>query len=174
MDTPKSPKLDIIIPAFRGHSQNFLMALDQIAEEDALKRVEGKTNHIIWMAGNFLDMRYAMGNVLGLDEEFEFRDYFFQGKALDENLDYPTLEQLRESFHKISPLVYRKLLEVSDEDLGKAFPMGMNIDFFPETVLNFVGMCIGREDYLCGQIGLMRRILGYEGIKYDFDKNMKY
>lgn len=174
MDTPKSPKLEIIIPAFRGHSQNFLMALDQIAEEDALKRVEGKTNHIIWMAGNFLDMRYAMGNVLGLDEEFEFRDYFFQGKALDENLDYPTLKQLRESFHKISPLVYRKLLEVSDEDMDKTFPMGMNIDFFPETVLNFVGMCIGREDYLCGQIGLMRRILGYEGIKYDFDKNMKY
>ncbi|QQV01298.1 MULTISPECIES: DinB family protein [Chryseobacterium] len=174
MDTPKSPKLDIIIPAFRGHSQNFLMALDQIAEEDALKRVEGKTNHIIWMAGNFLDMRYAMGNILGLDEGFEFKDYFFQGKALDENLDYPTLKQLRESFHKISPLVYRKLLEVSDEDLDKAFPMGMNIDFFPETVLNFVGMCIGREDYLCGQIGLMRRILGYEGIKYDFDKNMKY
>lgn len=174
MDTPKSPKLDIIIPAFRGHSQNFLMALDQIVEEDALKRVEGKTNHIIWMAGNFLDMRYAMGNVLGLDEGFEFKDYFFQGKALDENLDYPTLKQLRESFHKISPLVYRKLLEVSDEDLDKTFPMGMNIDFFPETVLNFVGMCIGREDYLCGQIGLMRRILGYEGIKYDFDENMKY
>lgn len=174
MDTPKSPKLDIIIPAFRGHSQNFLIALDQIAEEDALKRVEGKTNHIIWMAGNFLDMRYAMGNILGLDEGFEFKDYFFQGKALDENLDYPTLKQLRESFHKISPLVYRKLLEVSDEDLDKTFPMGMNIDFFPETVLNFVGMCIGREDYLCGQIGLMRRILGYEGIKYDFDKNMKY
>ncbi len=174
MDTPQSTKLDIVIPAFRGHSQNFLMALDQISEGDALKRIEGKTNHIIWMAGNFLDMRYAMGNVLGLNEEFEFKDYFFQGKTLDENLDYPTLKQLKESFHKISPLVYRKLLEVSDAYLDKAFPMGMNIDFFPETVLNFVGMCIGREDYLCGQIGLMRRILGYEGMKYDFDENMKY
>lgn len=52
--------------------------------------------------------------------------------------------------------------------------MVMNIEFFPENVLNFIGMCIGREDYLCGQIGLMRRILGYEGMKYDFDENMKY
>ncbi|WP_144282926.1 DinB family protein [Chryseobacterium echinoideorum] len=174
MDTSKSPKLNIIIPAFRGHSQNFLMVLNGISEEDALKRVEGKTNHIIWMAGNFLDMRYAMGSVLGLNEEFEFKDLFFQGKALDENVDYPTLEQLKSSFHKISPLVYKKLLEVPDEDLDKAFPMGMNIDFFPETILSFIGMCIGREDYLCGQIGLMRRILGYEGMKYDFDENMKY
>jgi len=174
MDTPTSKKLDIIIPAFRGHSQNFLMVLDGISAQDALKRIEGKTNHIIWMAGNFLDMRYALGSVLGIQEEFEFKDLFFQGKSLDESFTYPSLEQLKDAFHKISPLVYQKLLEVSDEELDKAFPMGMNIDFFPETVLNFIGMCIGREDYLCGQIGLMRRILGYEGLKYEFDKNLKY
>jgi hypothetical protein len=174
MDTPTSKKLDIIIPAFRGHSQNFLMVLDGISEEDALKRIEGRTNHIIWMAGNFLDMRYALGSVLGIQEEFEFRDVFFQGKSLDESLAYPSLYQLKDAFHKISPLVYQKLLEASDEELDKAFPMGMNIDFFPETVLNFIGMCIGREDYLCGQIGLMRRILGYEGLKYEFDKDLKY
>jgi len=174
MDTPTSKQLEIIIPAFRGHSQNFLMVLDGISAQDALKRVEGKTNHIIWMAGNFLDMRYALGSVLGIQEEFEFKELFFQGKSLDESFTYPSLEQLKDAFHKISPLVYQKLLEVSDEELDKAFPMGMNIDFFPETVLNFIGMCIGREDYLCGQIGLMRRILGYEGLKYEFDKNLKY
>lgn len=174
MDTPTSNKLDIIIPAFRGHSQNFLMVLDGISEEDALQRIEGRTNHIIWMAGNFLDMRYALGSVLGVQEEFEFKDFFFQGKALDESFKYPSLQQLKDTFHKISQLVYQKLLEVSDENLNQAFPMGMNIDFFPETVLNFVGMCIGREDYLCGKIGLMRRILGYEGMKYDFDKDLKY
>ncbi|MFP3599184.1 DinB family protein [Chryseobacterium sp. SIMBA_029] len=174
MDTPTSKKLDIIIPAFRGHSQSFLMVLDGISEENALKRIEGRTNHIIWMAGNFLDMRYALGNVLGLNEEFEYKDFFFQGKALDESFTYPSLQQLKEDFHKISPLVYQKLLAATDEELEKAFPMGMNIDFFPENILNFVGMCIGREDYLCGQIGLMRRILGYEGMKYDFDKNLNY
>ncbi|MCJ8154735.1 DinB family protein [Chryseobacterium sp. SSA4.19] len=174
MDTPKSQKLEVIIPAFRGHSQNFLMVLNGISEEDALKRIDGRTNHIIWMAGNFLDMRYAMGNVLGLHEEFEYRDFFFQGKTLDENFNYPELQQLKDSFHAISPLVYRSLLDVSDDDLDKAFPMGMNIDFFPENMLSFIGMCIGREDYLCGQIGLMRKILGYEGMKYDFDDDLKY
>lgn len=174
MDTPKSKKLDVIIPAFRGHSQNFLLVLDGISDDDARKRIEGKTNHIIWMAGNFLDMRYALANVLGLDVENPQGELFFQGKALDENFVYPTLQALKENFHHISPLVYNRLLEISDEDLEKDFEMGMNIDFFPENVLNFVGMCIGREDYLCGQIGLMRKILGYEGMKYDFDVDMKY
>ena len=65
-------------------------------------------------------------------------------------------------------------MEITDEGLDADFPMGMNIDFFPETVLNFVGMCIGREDYLSGQMALMRKILGYEGMKYDFDKNINY
>ena len=174
MDNPKSQKLDIIIPAFRGHSQSFLMVLESISEEDALKRIEGRTNHIIWMVGNFLDMRYAMGNVLGLAEEFKYKDFFFQGKALDESLAYPSLQDLIADFHRISPLVYQRLLQVTDVELNKAFPMGMNIDFFPEDVLNFVGMCIGREDYLCGQMGLMRRILGYDAMKYDFDLDMKY
>ncbi|KFC22845.1 hypothetical protein [Chryseobacterium sp. FH1] len=174
MDTPKSKRLDIIIPAFRGHSQNFLLVLHGISEDDAKKRIEGRTNHIVWMAGNFLDMRFALGNVLGLDLKNPHNDLFFQGKALDENLNYPTLKELKENFHQISPLIYNKLLEISDEDLDKDFPMGMNIDFFPENILNFIGMCIGREDYLCGQIGLMRRILGYEGMKYDFDKDLKY
>ena len=77
MDTPKSKRLDIIIPAFRGHSQNFLMVLDGISEEDAKKRIEGRTNHIIWMVGNFLDMRYALGNVLGLDLKNPHNDLFF-------------------------------------------------------------------------------------------------
>ncbi len=174
MDKPKSKKLDIIIPAFRAHSQTFMMVLEGISEEDARRRIDGKTNHIIWMAGNFLDMRYALGNSLGLDEKNPYHDLFFQGKALDENLDYPKLAELRESFHQISPLVYHWLLEISDEDLEKDFPMGMGVDFFKENVLNFIGMCISREDYLSGQVALMRKILGYSAMKYNFDKELKY
>ena len=174
MDKPKSKKLEVIIPAFRSHSQTFVMVLEGISEEDAKKRIEGKTNHIIWMVGNFINMRYNLGWVLGLKEEDPFSDLFFQGKALDESFNYPTLEQLKESFHKISPLVYQKLLEATDEDLDKDFPMGMGIDFFQENVLNFTGMCISREDYLSGQIALMRKILGYDAMKYNFDKELKY
>jgi len=174
MDKPTSKKLEVIIPAFRAHSQTFVMVLDGISEEDAKKRIDGKTNHIIWMVGNFINMRYSLGWVLGLKKEDPFSDLFFQGKALDENFIYPTLAQLKENFHKISPLVYQKLLEATDEDLDKDFPMGMGVDFFKEDVLNFVGMCIGREDYLSGQLGLMRKILDYEGMKYNFDKDLKY
>lgn len=174
MDTPKSKKMELVIPAYRMHSQSFMNVLEGISEEDALKRIENKTNHIVWMAGNFVNMRYGLGWVLGLQEQDPNNDLFFQGKALDENIQYPTLADLKKNFHDISAKVYQKLSEVSDEELDEIFEIGMNIPFIKETKLNFVGMCIGREDYLCGQIGLMRRILNYPGMKYDVDENLKY
>lgn len=174
MDTPKSKKMELVIPAYRMHSQSFMNVLDGISEEDALKRIENKTNHIVWMAGNFVNMRYGLGSVLGLQGEDPYNDLFFQGKALNESLKYPTLAELKENFHTISAKVFQKLHEVNDEELDEIFEIGMNIPFIKETKLNFVGMCIGREDYLCGQIGLMRRILDYPGMKYDVDENLKY
>ena len=50
----------------------------------------------------------------------------------------------------------------------------MEIPFVKENVLNIIGMCIGREDYLLGQIGLMRKLLGLPAMSYDLDENISY
>lgn len=174
MDTATSKKLDIIIPAYRMHSQNFKNALDGITEEAALKRIDNQTNHVVWMTGNLVNCRYWIGNLLGIADKDPYENLFKEGRALDESLDYPTLEALKNSFATISPKVYQKLITATDEQLDKAFSFGMNIPFVPENVLNMVGMCIGREDYLFGQIGLMRKLLGLKGMSYDIDKNLNY
>lgn len=174
MDTPKSQKLDIIIPAFRMHSQSFFNALDGITEEKALERNNGKTNHVVWMAGNLVNCRYWFADLLGMDEKDPYEDLFKDAKALDEKLEYPTLEALRENFKNISPKVYQKLLEATDEELSKAFSFGMNVPFVAENVLNMIGMCIGREDYLLGQIGLMRKLLGLKGMSYEMNEKIDY
>ena len=174
MNTPKSQKLEIVIPAYRMHSQNFINVLDGISEENALKRIDNNTNHVVWMAGNFVNMRYSTAWVLGLKEEDPYSDLFFQGKAWSPDFKYPSLEELKKSFHHISPMLFNKLLEVSDEELAEIFEIGMKVPFVKEDKLNFVGMCIGREDYLCGQIGLMRKLLGLKGMSYDIDENMNY
>ena len=174
MDTPKSQKLDIIIPAFRMHSQSFFNALDGISAELALERNNGKTNHVVWMAGNFVTCRYWIANLLGMDEKDPNEDFFKDAKALDEKLGYPSLDALRENFKNISPRVYQKLLEATDEELSKAFSFGMNVPFVEENVLNMIGMCIGREDYLLGQIGLMRKLLGLKTMSYEINEKIDY
>lgn len=174
MDTPLSPQLNVIIPAYRMNTQSFTNALDGISEEDALKRIEDRTNHVVWMVGNIVNMRYGLAGALGIDEKDPYDNLFFQGKALDTTVKYPTLKELEANFHKISPVIYDALLRITDARLEEGVPMHMNISFFRETLLNFIGMCIGREDYLCGQIGLMRRILDYPGMKYDVNDQIKY
>jgi len=174
MDTPKSKKLDIIIPAYRMHSQSFFNALDGITEELALERNNAKTNHVVWMAGNFVTCRYWIANLLGMDEKDPNEAFFKDAMALDEKLEYPSLESLRKDFKAISPKVYKKLLEATDEQLSKAFSFGMNVPFVEENVLNMIGMCIGREDYLLGQIGLMRKLLGLKAMSYEMNEKINY
>ena len=86
----------------------------------------------------------------------------------------PSLKELKDSFYAISPKVYRRLLEVDDAELAAIFKIDMNIPFVEENKLNFIGMCIGRQDYLCGQMALMRRILNYPGMKYEMNENITY
>ncbi|RYG54061.1 MAG: DinB family protein [Chitinophagaceae bacterium] len=174
MDHPASGKLAVIIPAFRMHTQLFLNVLNGITEQDALKRIEGKTNHVAWMAGNMVNCRYWLGETLGLAEKDPAEELFKEGRALDENLNYPTLATLFERWHSISPKVYEKLLITGDAMLEKNVEFGMGVSFLEENNLNMVGMAIGREDYLLGQMGLMRKILGLPGMKYDVNESIHY
>src|SRR5690606_13053415 len=139
-------------------------ALDGISEEAALQRIDNKTNHVIWMTGNLVNCRYWMADLLGMKENDPYEELFKDARALDKNLDYPSLEVLKHNFHEVSPQVYRKLLEVTDEKLTEAVSFGMDMPFVEENVLNMIGMCIGRTDYLLGQIGLMRKLLGLKGM----------
>ncbi len=169
-----SKKLEVIIPAYRMHSQSFQNALDGITEEAGLKRIENKTNHVVWMAGNLVNCRYWIGSLLGVEDKDPFDDLFKEGRTLDETLAYPTLEMLKDNFVTISPKVYQKLLTATDEILDEAIPFGMGVPFVKENTLNMIGMCIGREDYLLGQIGLMRKLLGLKGMSYDVDNSINY
>lgn len=174
MDKPTAKTLEMTIPAFKMQTQIFDNVLNGIKEEDALKRVEGKTNHIIWMTGNLVNSRYWLANILGIGDKDPHEDLFAQAKALNEKLPYPSLKTLKSEWHKISPVLYKRLLSVTEEELQQPYDFGWKVDFIKENKLNTVGMSLDRQSYLFGQIGLMRRILGYEGIKYDINKVLNY
>lgn len=95
MDTPTAKTLEMSIPAFRMQTQTFDNVLNGIKEEDALKRVEGKTNHIIWMTGNLVNCRYWLANILGINDKDPYEDLFAQAKALNEKSSYPSLKILK-------------------------------------------------------------------------------
>ncbi|ANH82097.1 hypothetical protein A8C56_14945 [Niabella ginsenosidivorans] len=170
----KSKFLEIVIPAFRMHTQNFNNVLEGISEADAVKRAEGRTNHIVWMTGNLVNCRYWLANILGIEDRDPNEALFKDAKALDENAVYPSLDVLKKEWHQISPKLFDRLLAISDEELLEACPFPMGVSFVEENKLNMVGMGIDRESYLFGQIGLMRRIFNYPGMKYNVDESIHY
>lgn len=95
-------------------------------------------------------------------------------QALDPSIQYPSLGELKKQWHKISPLLYQKLLSVDEAELSQAYAFGMDTPYVEENKLNMVGMGLDRESYLFGQLGLMRKALGYEGVRYDLDDNLSY
>lgn len=174
MDKPIAKTLTIIIPIYRMHSQLLNNMLEGVAEADAEKRIADKTNHLAWMVGNLVNCRYWLANVLGIPERDPNDELFKEAKALDIAATYPSLETLKNQWHRISPVLYQKLLSVEESELAQAYPFGMDTPYVEENKLNMVGMCADRESYLFGQLGLMRKMLGYAGVRYDLDDGLAY
>ncbi len=174
MDKPIAQTLAIVIPAYRMHSQLFNNMLTGLREGDAQKRIEDRTNHFTWMVGNLVNCRYWLAEVFDMSEKDPNEALFKDAKALDSTLAYPSLAELKEQWHKISPLLYQKLITVDEPELNQAYAFGMDTPYVEENKRNMVGMCLDRESYLFGQLGLMRKVLGYEGVRYDLDDQLAY
>lgn len=169
-----STLLLMAVPLYRMHTQTFDNVLEGIKEEDAKQRLNGRTNHIVWMAGNIVNCRYWLASVLGMEEKDPNQDLFAEGKALNESYDYPLLDSLKKEWHKVSPVVFEKINVLTEEELRQPYNFGMDVDFIEENILNMVAMCVDREQYLLGQLALMRKALGYGGMKYDMNKDLQY
>ena len=174
MQQPTSPYLNIVIPTFRWHTQMFDNMFKDLTEADAVKRIEERTNNIIWILGNLVNCRYWMADVLGIDEKDPHDDLFKEGKAYDASLKYPPLEEFKKSCHTISKKIYDRLMSVSNEELESAYDFGMEVAFMEQNKLNMIGMGVDRCSYLLGQLGLLRRAVANIGTSYDIDASVNY
>lgn len=170
----KSSSLKIVIPGYRWHTQMFDNMTKDISDADAAKRIEGRTNNIVWTLGNLVNCRYWLANILGIEDKDPNDHLFKEGKAYDVNATYPSLEEFKKNWHHISKKLYDKLLSVSDEELNEPYDFGMKVDFLEENKLNMTGMAIDRTSYLLGQLGLLRRAVANLGTSYDVNNSIQY
>lgn len=173
-NSPNSKLLQLAIPIYRMQTQLFNNAIAGIKAEDAVKRLQERTNHIIWITGNMVNCRYWLANLLGIENKDPYEQLFANAKSLDAAASYPSLEQLKKEWHRVSPLLFDRLMAIPDKELQMPFKFGMNVSFIEENKLNMVGMCVDRIAYLLGQMGLMRKALGYDAMKYDLDEKIMY
>src|SRR3990172_3637283 len=147
---------------FDTHTSLFPNVIDGITEKDSHNRLNTKANHVAWLTGALAQQRVEIANLLGSDIKQSADELFKAYKGIQDNVTYPVLASFNDDWKKVTPVLKELLEKVSDQKLDSIFEMeGMK-----STHFEMIGWSVHREAYLIGQIGLWRRLLGYEAMKY--------
>jgi hypothetical protein len=158
-----SNRMGSLIVLYDMQTTYFFSALEGISDNDAHNRLNTKANHIAWLTGSLVEQRFELANQLGINDKQSANDFFKDNKGIQDGVTYPPLQDFKNDWEKISPVLRDALVNVSDEKLDTTFEMmpGMTMRNF--DLITFISY---REANCIGQIALWRRLLGYEPMKY--------
>jgi hypothetical protein len=161
-------RLSTLMFLYDSHSTLYVNAIAGISDNDTHNRLNTKANHIAWIAGSVVHSRYELAYALGVDRD-EFKqnslsyELFKEFKGIQDKAKYPALDVYRSDWKLITPALKDQLANLSDDQLNGPDPFEMGKDL---TLLDSITFLIDRESYCIGQLGLFRRLLGYEAMKY--------
>ncbi|MDO5968552.1 hypothetical protein Q4Q35_01915 [Flavivirga aquimarina] len=158
--------IDRLIEQYELHNMLFKNAIEGIKDEDAKVRINEKTNHMLWLAGNLASTRYDLAKNLGVTVENTYAEFYENHKSYQEGMAYPNLEKLLKNWNTISPVLKEKLESLSDAALFKE-PDFKTPPMFNQTLLRYILFLIDRESYVIGQLAFIRKALSYEAMKYN-------
>jgi uncharacterized damage-inducible protein DinB len=152
---------DTLTSQFDMHTRLYNNVLKNIEEEESYTSFNN-SNNVKWLAGHLVSTRLLFANISGISEDSNFIIF---GKGFDSSLNYPTLDIIKSKWNEIAEPVSNGLKNLSPEELkGKGLfqtPIG------EDNLKNFIEFVLHHEAYHIGQIGILRKQLGKESMKYD-------
>lgn len=140
----------------------FTNALDGIESKDLGRRTSDLSNHMLWVAGHVANGREAMANLLGANIETRM-DAFME--ELDPDADYPGLSDIVEAHEAATHALLRRIPSADRDVLEAVAPMDFPVA--DGTILGAVSFFAEHEAYHVGQMGILRKQLGYPATSYD-------
>ena len=159
-----NPSISAIINQLNLQSRLFKNVLADIKSGDTSKRVADTLNHVSWQAGHIVFARYNMAGLLGIKDANPYGELYANFKPLDPAVKYPTIEDAKIKFDEITAKLMPALESVTDDQL--AGPLPFKIPFDENNVRGMIAFISHHEAYHIGQLGVLRRSLGYEPMKY--------
>ncbi len=163
--TDNKASINVLIDLYDFHTKLFYNVTVDISDQDANNRLGTKANHIAWIAGSLVQGRYALANAVGIHKKQTSDNLFENYKGIQDNITYPPLSEFKQDWENISGVLKDTLVNLSEDQLNGPDPFEMPGGDY--TFFDTLMMCIDRESYCIGQIGLYRRLLGYEAMKYE-------
>lgn len=146
----------------RMNTRLFERCLDGVTDQDALER-PGRANSMAFISLHVADARYYLAGLTGLELDNPLAGHTAV-RSIDEAETMPSLDELRAVWREVSPLVEQRLEALEPEAWSRESPAS-----FPTpdgTLMGAVAFLIQHESYHLGQLGLLRRQLGYPGMDW--------
>lgn len=161
----KKAALESFLNLYDFHTTQFKFVLEDISDEDSRNRLSTKANHIAWIAGSLVQERYELARLIGITHlKQTSHDLFSNHKGIQDGITYPSLDEYRKDWEEISPVLREAIAGLNEEQLSGPDPYEMPGG--PFTLFDAITFCTDRESYCIGQIGLWRRLLGYNPMRY--------
>ncbi|UCC82674.1 MAG: DinB family protein [Gemmatimonadota bacterium] len=141
----------------------FLNCLDGVDDAMARERPSDGTNSIGFLACHVLHARYYLGSHVGLEAVNPFQELFDSAHDVND-LEVPPLDELRSAWSELSALLVDRLPEVTEAELGRASGQEFPVD--DGTVRGAVAFLVQHESFHIGQLALLRKYFGLEGMAY--------
>ena len=164
--TNKKATLEMVLSLYDYHTKLFNNVLVDVSDADAHQRLNTPANHMAWLAGSLVQGRYSLAQLIGDSKLVQTSDSLFKDfQGIKDDVTYPSLDEYRKDWTQISSELRTIIAGLSEEQLEGPDPYKMPGGDY--TVLDTLIFCGDRESYCIGQLGLWRRLLGYQAMKYD-------
>ncbi|NRB53480.1 MAG: DinB family protein [Saprospiraceae bacterium] len=162
----QSTTLASVIDQFHLQTRLFENVVKGFREEHLHERLDGITNHVAWITGHLVSGRYLAAFVLGVPAREPYPELFAKGKGLDENIRYPSLEELTKDWPTISEKLLARLENLTEIELNSEAPVPSPMTPRNQTLRGFITFISHHEAYHIGQLGILRRYFDLEAMSY--------
>lgn len=167
--------IQIVAKQLNMQTMLFRNTLRDIDDEGSFIRLSSNVNHLRWIAGHLVTIRYSVAVKLGMRDEpyphiekFSIKDAPPPGnRPIDEAVLYPDLKETLGFWDIYSVYLIDAVSKLTEKQFNAEgdflSPIGGN------SVLETFAFVASHEAYHIGQMGFIRKSLGYEPMSYQMN-----
>jgi uncharacterized damage-inducible protein DinB len=162
MTTTPHPSTAPLLLIFSINTNLLSRVLDGLSPEDFVRPAGERNNCIAWVAGHVLQTRAQMLTLLGAPFDIGWGSDFGRGAVPPSEDRYPSRERMQEVAAELGARL-RTCLSSLDEETLAAAAKGPQLPGVTSTAEQ-VGFFAMHDSYHVGQLGFMRKALGYPSL----------
>jgi hypothetical protein len=152
---PLAGQMDNATNLFRG-------ALIGVGREHFLRRPGPHSNPMVWVAGHLTQFRCRMAAMLGVPRELPWTTLFSTGSVIGDLSTYPEREEIERLWADVSGELAARVATLNAAELNA--PPPPRVASTDGTMTGVIALFTFHEAYHVGQLGYLRRFLGYPSL----------